>query len=193
MFDARQAAVRSVETNLGNWLADVFRENVKADVALINGGGIRSNTTYGPGPLTRRDIMTILPFDNAIIKQRIKGSVLRQTLEHGLSEIGVNRESGRYPQISGMKVKYAPRRPVGQRVLKVAIGSLALIDAAEYTIAVNNYIGRGDDGYTMLKDLPRAITAEDARTETAEAIEYLSNAKTITIAPRVEGRIQRID
>ena len=190
-LNARQSAVRSGETNLGNWLADIFRASVKADVALINGGSIRSNAGYGPGTLTRRDLMTILPFDNPIIKLRITGRVLREALEYGLSELHSSRESGRYPQISGMQVKYDVRRPVGQRLIAVEIAGRSLDDAADYTIAVNNYLGRGGDGYAMLKDLPREITAENARTETAEAIEYLSTAGSI--APKVDGRMQRVE
>lgn len=190
-LDARQSAVRSGETNLGNWLADVFRENVKADVALINGGSIRSNSTYGPGTLTRRDMLTLLPFDNPIIKLRITGRVLRDALEYGLSELHSSRESGRYPQISGMRVKYDVRRPVGQRVISIEIAGRGLDDGAEYTIAVNDYLGRGGDGYAMFKDLPRVITAENGRTETVEAIERLSIAGSI--APKLDGRMQLVE
>jgi 5'-nucleotidase len=57
-LDARQQTNRSQETNLGNFVADAYRRRMKTDIALINGGSIRANTTFGPGALTRRDVLT---------------------------------------------------------------------------------------------------------------------------------------
>ena len=108
-LDARQEASRSRETNLGDWLADIYRARTGADAALVNGGSIRSNTTYGPGALSKRDILSILPFENPIVKLDVPGRVLRQALEHGLAEIDVSNESGRFPQVSGIRYRYDAR------------------------------------------------------------------------------------
>ena len=58
-----------------------------------NSGSIRSNTTYGPGALTKRDVLSILPFENPIVKIEVKGATLRAALEHGVSRSGP-REPG---------------------------------------------------------------------------------------------------
>src|SRR5262249_27355222 len=63
-LDATQPSNQSKETNLGDYIADVYRKYAGADVSLFNGGSIRSNMTYPPGKLTRRDALSILPFEN---------------------------------------------------------------------------------------------------------------------------------
>jgi len=65
-LDSRQLAVREGEAAIGNLFADAIRGAVGAEAALLNGGGIRGNRTYEAGTrLTRRDILTELPFGNS--------------------------------------------------------------------------------------------------------------------------------
>jgi 2',3'-cyclic-nucleotide 2'-phosphodiesterase (5'-nucleotidase family) len=189
-LDARQETSRSRETNLGDWLADIYRTRTDADAALVNGGSIRSNTTYGPGQLTKRDILSILPFENPIVKLDVPGSVLRQALEHGLAEIDLSNESGRFPQVSGMRYRYDARRPVGSRLLDVKVAGAPLDDARHYALAVNSYLAGGGDGYAMLRGLPYLLAPENALSETAEVIEALAKGSPIT--PATDGRIERV-
>ena len=189
-LDARQLPNRSQETNLGDWLADIYRTRTGADAALLNGGSIRSNTTYGPGPLSKRDILSILPFENPIVKLDVPGRVLRQALENGLSEIHLSNESGRFPQVSGIRFRYDARRPVGSRLLDVLVAGAPLEDERHYALAVNGYIAAGGDGYTMLRGLPFLLAPENALSETAEVIEVLAAQSPIT--PLSDGRIERV-
>jgi len=189
-LDARQETSRSRETNLGDWLADIYRTSTGADAALVNGGSIRSNTTYGPGPLTKRDILSILPFENPIVKLDASGWVLRQALEHGLAEIDLSNESGRFPQVSGIRFRYDAHRPAGSRLLELQIAGLPVQDERHYALAVNSYLADGGDGYVMLRGLPFLLAPENALSETAEVIESL--AKGSPIAPAVDGRIERV-
>ena len=48
-LDSRKATVRSREAAIGNLIADAVREAVKADIAIVNGGGIRGNKEYPAG------------------------------------------------------------------------------------------------------------------------------------------------
>ena len=189
-LDARQETSRSRETNLGDWLADIYRTRTGADAALVNGGSIRSNTTYGPGQLSKRDILSILPFENPIVKLEVPGKVLRQALEHGLAEIDQSNESGRFPQVSGIRYRYDTRRPVGSRLIDVQVAGAPLDDARHYALAVNSYLAGGGDGYAMLHGLPYLLAPENALSETAEVIEAL--AKGSPIAPATDGRIERV-
>jgi 5'-nucleotidase len=189
-LDARQEASRSRETNLGDWLADIYRTSTGADAALVNGGSIRSNSTYGPGELSKRDILSILPFENPIVKLDVPGSVLRQALEHGLAEIDVSNESGRFPQVSGIRYRYDAHRPAGSRLLDVQVAGAPLEATRHYALAVNGYLAGGGDGYAMLRGLPYLLAPENALSETAEVIEAL--AKNSPIAPATDGRIERI-
>ncbi|KAB2839062.1 MAG: bifunctional metallophosphatase/5'-nucleotidase [Burkholderiales bacterium] len=190
-LDARQVNNRSRETNLGSWLAEIYRASTQAEVAIVNGGSIRSNTTYGPGKLTKRDILTILPFENPIVKLEVPGRVLRQVLEHGVAEMHASQESGRFPQVAGLRFAYDARRPTGQRVVEIAVNGAALEDERRYALAVNLYLATGGDGYPLYRDLRYLLSPENALSETAEVIEAL--AKSGQIAPQIDGRIKRLD
>jgi 5'-nucleotidase len=190
MLDARQESSRSRETNLGDWLADIYRTRTGADAALVNGGSIRSNTTYGPGRLSKRDILSILPFENPIVKVDVTGRVLRQALEHGLAEIDLSNESGRFPQVSGIRYRYDAHRPAGARLVEVQVAGAPLDDNRHYALALSGYLAGGGDGYAMLRGLPYLLAPENALSETAEVIEVLS--KGSPIAPATDGRIERL-
>src|SRR6185503_5923182 len=101
-LDIKSENVRTRETNMGNFVADLYRQAVGADVALVNGGSIRADATIAPGALNRRDVLSILPFNNKIVKIQTTGAVLRAALEHGVASIGVEGQPGRFPQVSGI-------------------------------------------------------------------------------------------
>ena len=100
-LDTRRASVRTGETAFGNLAADAMRIATRSDVALINGGGIRGDTTHPAGAkLTRKLVLTELPFGNRTVKLRLTGAAIRQVLEHGVSRSG--RGAGRFPQVDEM-------------------------------------------------------------------------------------------
>jgi len=189
-LEARSAVVRRHECNFGNLLADVYRSSLSADAALVNSGGIRSDKTYGPGNITRRDILSILPNKNSLVKVRVTGAQIKRLLENGVSTAG--EEDGRFPQISGMSFEYDPTRPVGSRVTRIEIGGSAVDSAKQYTLAVNSYTFSGGDSYNF-KDvaesdvLVKPNSGPVDRDLVIEAIQKLG-----TIAPKVEGRIKAI-
>ncbi|MFN7926485.1 MAG: 5'-nucleotidase C-terminal domain-containing protein [Blastocatellia bacterium] len=190
-LDAKQITSRSVETNLGDFITDAFRAAVGADVTILNGGSIRSNTTYGPGALTKRDVLSILPFENLIVKVEVKGATLRQALEHGVSKIAIETEVGAFPQVSGMSYSYDTRKPPGARLVEVKVNGQPLDDNKTYTLASGAYLLKGGDGYTMLKGLKYLIAEENAKVDAVIVSEAITVAGTI--APKTEGRIRRVD
>jgi 5'-nucleotidase len=190
-LDARQTTNRSRETNLGSFIADTYRKWAQTDVALFNGGSVRSNTTYGPGTLTKRDILSILPFENHIVKVEVTGKTLRAALEHGVSRIMESAEEGRFPQVSGLTFTFDGRRPPGSRVVDVQVGSRALDDAKTYTLASVAYLIGGGDGYTMLRNSRYLFDPEGGPVEAALLMDAIAAAKEI--APQPDGRIKRLD
>jgi 5'-nucleotidase len=190
-LDARQETNRSRETNLGSFIADSYRKYAQADVALLNGGSIRSNTTYGPGALSKRDVLSILPFENPIVKIEITGATLRAALEHGVSRVREEKEAGLFPQVSGLRFTYDGRLAPGARVTSVTVNGAPLDNAKTYTLAVNTYVLGGGDGYTMFKDAPLLLKPEEAQVEPAMLMNTISAAKEI--APTTDGRITRSD
>ncbi|MDQ1590208.1 MAG: 5-nucleotidase / UDP-sugar diphosphatase [Pyrinomonadaceae bacterium] len=190
-LDARQETNRSRETNLGSFIADAYRKYAGADVALLNGGSIRSNTTYGPGALSKRDVLSILPFENPIVKIEVTGATLRAALEHGVSRVREEREAGLFPQVSGLRFTYDGRLASGARVTSVTVGNTPLDNNKTYTLAVNTYVLGGGDGYTMFKDARLLLKPEEAQVEPAMLMNTITAAGEI--APAVDGRIQRSD
>jgi 2',3'-cyclic-nucleotide 2'-phosphodiesterase (5'-nucleotidase family) len=189
-LEARSAVVRRHECNFGNLLADTYRSSLSADIALVNSGGIRSDKTYGPGDITRRDILSILPNKNSLVKVRVTGAQIKLLLENGVSTAG--EEDGRFPQVSGMSFEYNPTRPVGSRVTKIEIGGAAIDPARQYSLAINSYTFSGGDSYNF-KDIAEADVLVKPNTGPVDRDLLIDVIQKMgTIAPMVEGRIKAI-
>jgi 5'-nucleotidase len=189
-LDATQANNQSKETNLGDLIADAYRAQMGTDVVVFNGGSIRSNTVYGPGKLTRRDILSMLPFENPIVKMSVSGKTLLSALENGVSQIGI-KAGGRFPQVSGLTFSFDARKAPGNRVASVMVNGAPLDLQATYTLATNNFVAGGGDDYTMLKGQKLLITPEEGESESVVLLNAVTRAKVVS--PAVTGRITRLD
>lgn len=185
-LDSRRAVVRRQEAAIGNMFSDAIREFTQGDVGLTNGGGIRGDRGYEAGAaLTRKDVLTELPFGNLTVLLDIGGADLRAALEEGLSQ--VEDLAGRFPQVSGMKLEFDARRPKGDRIVNISIAGKPLDPMARYKLATNEYIAGGGDGYATLKKAKPIIDASAARLMANVVMDYI--AARGTVAPAVEGRI----
>ena len=185
-LDSRRNIVRSEESAMGNLIADAMRAAAKADVAITNGGGIRADRVYAAGTvLTRKDILSELPFGNVTVLTEVKGAALCTALENGFSQ--VEDGAGRFPQVSGMRVEVDLRLPVGKRVLLVTIGDKPLDPAATYKVATNDFMLGGGDGYTALAGGNVLIDARGGDIMANDVIDFVLRAGRIDA--KVEGRI----
>jgi 2',3'-cyclic-nucleotide 2'-phosphodiesterase (5'-nucleotidase family) len=190
MLDSRRSTVRTTESNFGNLITDAMRAGVDADVALMNAGGIRGDRTYDPGTvLTRKDVLTELPFGNVVVLIELSGADLLAALENAVSE--VETDAGRFTQVSGMSYAYDPKRPPGSRVVEVAIGGEPLHTGRTYAVAANDYMYRGGDGYEALGRGAALIDPSAATLLASMVMDYIKQRGEI--APAVEGRITRVD
>jgi 5'-nucleotidase len=191
-LDARSAIGRRQETNVGNFIADAFRASVGADVALMNGGSIRADEIIRPGPLTKRDVLSILPFKNRVVKLELSGGLLKQVLEHGVARSAEDAEPGRFPQVSGVRFTFDARRPPGSRIVDLTVNGQPLNEKALYTLATSDYLAiDGGDGYAMLKHARLLTPREQARFDSDVVRAAIITRKVI--APKVDGRIKRAD
>jgi 2',3'-cyclic-nucleotide 2'-phosphodiesterase (5'-nucleotidase family) len=190
-LDGRSLSSRTRETNLGNLIADAFRQGTGAEVALFNGGSIRANAILPVGPITKRDVVAMLPFETPIVKVEITGALLKAALENGFSKIVEESEAGRFPQIAGMAVECDGRKPAGSRVVRVTVGGQPLDERKTYALATNAFLTGGGDGYAMLKGLKFLIPPESAEIDSTVLANVV--AKAGDVAPAVEGRIKRLD
>lgn len=191
-LDARGEMNRSRETNLGSFIADAYRKALKSDVALFNGGSIRAGKVFSPGPLTKRDVMAILPYENPIVKIEVTGATLRAALEHGVSRSAEEGEPGRFPQVSGVRFVFDARRAPGQRVTSIEVQGQPLDDRKTYTLATNTFVAlKGGDGYTMFGGAKILVNEENGPVEPVVLMNAISAEREI--APQVDGRIKRLD
>lgn len=186
-LDSRRATVRGEEAAIGNLFADAVRAAVGADVAIINGGGIRADKEYPAGTvLTRADVFAELPFGNKTVKLSVPGQTILDALTNGFSQADAG--TGRFPQVSGLVVDVDLSKPVNQRVKSVSIGGKPLDPAATYTLATNDFMAVGGDGYVMFRDADRLVGPADAQLMASQVIDYVAAKKTV--APVVQGRIK---
>ena len=185
-LDSRKKTVRTEEAAIGNLITDAMRDGVDADIGLTNGGGIRAKKIYAPGTmLTRRDFLKELPFGNVVVKLSLTGAQVWDVLENGVSEI--EKQSGRFPQVSGMSFTYNPKAKAGARVVSVKIGSQSLNKGRTYTMATNDYMASGGDGYSVLKKAKVIINASNATIMASMVMDYIKGKGSVS--PKVEGRI----
>ncbi|MBM4295337.1 MAG: bifunctional metallophosphatase/5'-nucleotidase, partial [Deltaproteobacteria bacterium] len=144
--------VRTQETNLGNLIADVIRETTGAQAAITNAGGIRASIHQGQ--VKAKEIYTALPFDNYLLAVSLTGRQLKEALEHGVSSL--EEPSGRFPQVSGLSFTYSRIAPAGSRVKEVLILGQPLELEREYTVATNDFLAAGGDGYKVFGEAIKA-------------------------------------
>jgi 2',3'-cyclic-nucleotide 2'-phosphodiesterase (5'-nucleotidase family) len=185
-LDSRRATVRGGEAAMGNLVADAMKAAVGADVAITNGGGLRADKQYQAGQkLTRRDILSEMPFGNTTVLLELTGDKLKAALENGVSQ--VRELGGRFPQVSGLTVEVDLKEPVGSRVKSVKVNGEPLDPARTYKVATNDFMARGGDGYRAFTEGKQLVDVSASQLMAGQVITYV--AKAGKVAPKIEGRV----
>lgn len=193
-LDAFSKSVRTKETDIGNFIADAYRKAVDADIGFVNGGSIRADLFYNPGVLTKRDVLSMLPFNNPIVKVEVTGKTLMDILEHGVARSREDSEPGRFPQVSGIRFTFDANKLPGQRITQATVNGKPIEPNAKYTIATSDFlVSRAGDGYTMFKDAKILIAADDAPKDSEVFEKAIKESPNSTISPKVEDRIARLN
>lgn len=169
--------VRVRETNLGNVVADALLDygqsgfSHKSNLAVTNGGGLRE-TIAKDKPVTKGDIIAVLPFGNSVAQIQVTGqniydmfvkslgSIL-QVDENGKNVLDENGQpllepSGGFLQVAGARVYYDTTLPTEKRILSIDIlvpetKAYKPLDKSEtYYLVTNDFLAAGGDGFTML-------------------------------------------
>ena len=188
-WDVRTTEVRSGETGFANYIVDAMRESVDADVAITNGGGIRSDHVYPGGEdIELRDVQAILPFGNTVVMVELSGATILEALEWGVQEGTVQ---GRFPQVSGMTYVWDPDAPAGDRIVEVTVDGEPLDEDATYTLATNDFMLGGGDGYDMLDDGTTIISPDGAQLMMDAVVERIEADGDVEV--ETDGRISTVD
>lgn len=155
--------VRRAETNLGDLCADAYRAQSGADIAFVNGGGVRAN--IAAGKITLGDILSVHPFGNAMCVVEVTGQQILDALEWGARK--VPGENGGFLQVSGLSYEIHTYIPdpcqvdentmcAGiegeRRVQNVLVGGEPIDPEATYTLASHDYmLLNNGDGYTAFE------------------------------------------
>ena len=185
-LDSRNATVRTREAAIGNLIADAVRDLTGAEIAIVNGGGIRAGKVYPAGiAITRRDVLAELPFGNRTVMLEVTGRDIRAALENGLGALP--QAAGRFPQISGLTIVADPAKPAGSRIVSIRFGNAPLDDAKTYRVSTNDFLARGGDGYVQFANARRLLRDDDSPILANEVMVYIR--KIGTVKTGVEGRI----
>jgi 5'-nucleotidase len=169
------------ESTLGSFIADAQRAATRADVAITNLGGIRSDLGLGGSEVTFGDLFQIQPFDNRMVVIEMSGAELLDMLE---SQWDVSSEWGLYQISSSLRYCWSDPDPTGSRIVRssVRVGGRLLREDDTYTVALNSYLANKPP----FTDAPRV----DVLGSDVEALENFVSERS-PIAPPDPGRICR--
>lgn len=186
---------RAEESALGDLIADAQRVRTGADVAIINGGGIR--TDLQAGPITYRDVFAVQPFQNTLVRMEVTGAELKSALEDAVAD--------RVGQVSGIRFAYDPTRPHGGRVRSAELEETGdpvvedgeVVDPGRtFVLTVNNFMASGGSGYDSLEGVGSAVNTglidnevlADHLTALPQPVEYEVGGRITRLAEWPEAR-----
>lgn len=190
--------IRASETNLGNFITDGMLAKAKqinpdTTIALQNGGGIRASIEEGP--ITYGEVLTVLPFGNALAIMEVTGQEIKDALEHSVREYP--KENGGFLHVSGMFFNYDGKAPAGDRVLSVFVDNGEYYDELDleetYTVATNSFTAKGGDGYDMFgKAYEEGRVSEPGFTDWEMFEEHAQSFAEEGVEPYEERRINQV-
>jgi len=127
------------ESNIGNWLTDRMRDDAKADFAVLNSGGIRKDV--GAGPLTKLEVLEVLPFYNYLTTFECTGTELLSLIVENARAAERNDHS--VLQVSGIRYAYAPAGD-GVEVIEATVGGKPIEPAATYRGVTVDFLVQGN-------------------------------------------------
>jgi len=168
------------ECTLGNFMADAFlvmaeeKYNTKVDAAFLNFGGIRL-TQLAAGNVTNGKVFELMPFDNLLILQKLKGDVLQQFLD-------LTAARGGWPA-AGISMQIKDKKAVN-----VMVGGKPLDPNAVYTTVNSDFIANGGENADMLRAVPQITNGYLMRDAIIDYIKKLKSGGK-NISAKLENRV----
>ena len=178
------------ESVLGDLVADAQLDATKADIAFMNGYGLRADLVPSEGgAVTYGQLYAVTPFANALQIKGMTGAQLRAVLEQQFDSGENTVAKPNMLMVSrGFAYRYDLRRPSGQRVFGLTLQGRPVVDAQTYRVSISNFLATGGDNFTMFAkgaDLPGG--ADDI-----DALEAYFAGKGVVPLP-VTNRVTRVD
>jgi 2',3'-cyclic-nucleotide 2'-phosphodiesterase (5'-nucleotidase family) len=206
---------RTCESLVGDVVTDSMTWKygpIGTQFAITNSGGLRADLTCPttdnpndfcpaytppPYPITRGQVLTVLPFGNVVVTLSVSGAELKTMLENGVSRMP--SVDGRFPQVSGLCFTYDIALPAGSRVLSAVTADAAgnctttpvnLTAAASYKIAENDFMAKAGDGYP---DFSARMTTQDVMDQVLADYVAAKSPLSPFVKAAPDGRINCVD
>ena len=170
-LEGERDIIRFHQTNLGQLIARSQAERAKADVGIMNSGGIR--TSIEAGDVTYKDILAVQPFGNIISYFEMKGKDLIDYLNVvALKEV----DSGAYPQFYGITMTVDRQ---AKKVSDIKIQGKPIDLEKVYRVSLPSYCAAGGDGYPVVTDNPTYVNTGFVDADSLKA--YFEEHKLIKV------------
>ncbi len=150
---------RGGESTLGNLVADVqlwATQDVDAQIAFMNPGGLRADLTYGSsgpddpdGNVTYREAATVQSFANTLVTMTLSGTQVVDVLEEQWQPAGASRPFLKLG-VAGLTYTYDPTATAGERITDVLVGDTPLDPNGQYRVVANSFLAGGGDNFATL-------------------------------------------
>ena len=192
---ASREASPAGETSAGDLIADAqlaatrAAEAGGAQIAFMNGFGVRAEIVPKEGKVTYGDIYAAQPFGNSLVVKSFTGTQLRRLLEQQFASgsNSVERPNMLMPS-RGLTYSYDLTRPEGQRIIDLKLNGEPIRDDAVYRVTMNSFLATGGDNFTVFAEGKDALGGP----QDLDALEAYF-AASANLAPPVPDRVRRLD
>ncbi|HAJ32467.1 MAG TPA: hypothetical protein DCK79_03740 [Candidatus Atribacteria bacterium] len=175
---------------LGEWVCEIMKDKAGVQIAMTNGGGLRTNIPAGE--ITAGKLYEVMPFDNTLYTMKLSGADVKANIEHGI----MNEDIG-WIQIAGVKVTYNPNAEAGNRITSMVLEDGTPVEMDKYyTVVTNDFMFTGGDKYNFenSKDgLNTFIPIRDALMEAVEKAGVISPKKQNWLSEEKIGKLYLVE
>jgi 5'-nucleotidase len=183
------------ETSAGDLVADAQLAATRApeaggaQIAFMNGSGVRADIDPKDGKVTFGDIFAAQPFGNSLVVKTFTGAQIRRLLEQQFASGWNTVERPNMLMASrGLTYSYDLTKPEGQRIIDLKLGGQPIRDEATYRVTMNSFLATGGDNFTVFREGTN-VTGGPQDLDAMEAY-YAASGR---LDPPVPDRIRRLD
>lgn len=176
-FSIEGHSQRQQENVLGNLIADAYRNYFLADIAFMNGGGIRSG--LHKGNVTKKDVFAVLPFDNKVCLAEISGKKIKEMISQGL--LNWEKFGGEFLQVSGLNYSFKVSKNGKADLLDVMFKGNSIDENKKYKVAMPNYVLLGGGAFDEVSEKEILIKTSDAPVDSDVLLRYIEGNKDLKV------------
>ena len=147
-MSGERSLVRSKPAAMGILMANAQKEKTKADLGVINGGGIR--TGLPAGTITEKNVLSVQPFGNMVCYVELNGTELKHFVE---DVAAIEPTNGGFAHFSS-NVKLVME---GDKLTKLEVDGMPVKKDKMYRLAINEFSASGGDKWPQLDNNPSFI------------------------------------